>query len=210
MSKPAWIAVILAVGSALGLIIARVGDQPAVVPAAAAEVPPPQVPPVSAPASPAAQRPSGAVASPAQPSAMPPPADGAPLTASIENAPAPVYRDSMVEIHERFEHEARDDSWAYLREAEIESSLVMETSVGNFRKERIECRATICELELAARGDVQSAALKKWYERVSALPPEAQPSSHLQFRMATYLTEEDGATVKFVYVAPQAVAAPAN
>lgn len=221
MPKPVWIAVTLAVGIALGLIIARVGLRPSAAAAVTTQVPSikapapraaagaPVVVPVPVPASARRASGSGAVAPLPQASAISPPADGAAFMADIENAPAPVYRDSMVEMHERFEREPRDDSWAYLREAEIESALVMETSMGNFRKQRIECRATICELELSANGE-QVAALKKWYERVSALPPDAQPYSHLQFRMATYSTEDDGAAVKFVYVAPQAGPAPGN
>ena len=37
-------------------------------------------------------------------------------------------------------------------EAEIENSLVADTSMGNFKLELIECRATLCEVRLTARG----------------------------------------------------------
>lgn len=64
---------------------------------------------------------------------------------------------------EEFLREERDDSWAYMREAELESSMATELGAGDFNKERIECRASICLVELSATGG-QVAKLGDWIE----------------------------------------------
>jgi hypothetical protein len=208
--------VALVVGIAVGLIIARVGDEPAA-PNEVARAPivqsrAPGTPTASAaPAAPGAIRfvTEAHVQSPAASGGGTAPDPGAPVVPNAENAPAPVYRDSLLEMHEEFEREARDDSWAYLREAEIESFLVMETSVGNFTRRRIECRASLCEVDLSATGE-QIAALKKWYDGVNSLPPGSFPGAQLQMRMASYSTEDNRADVRFIYSRPQLAAQPGN
>ena len=80
------------------------------------------------------------------------------------------YRDAMAEAHHALEREKRDDSWAYPMEAEIENSLVPDTSMGNFRKEHVECRASMCEVRLTARGADQAAALQRWNESLRTQP----------------------------------------
>jgi hypothetical protein len=85
---------------------------------------------------------------------------GQPFSAVIINADSGTMPESQHDIMMR---EERDDAWAYMREAEIESSIIAETGAGNFRKDYLECRATLCELQLSGTGP-QAAALKKWFE----------------------------------------------
>jgi len=53
------------------------------------------------------------------------------------------------DLHRALERELRDDSWAYPMEAELQNSLVAETSAGKLTVEHLECRATLCELRLS-------------------------------------------------------------
>jgi hypothetical protein len=76
----------------------------------------------------------------------------------------------MLEAHRALEREARDDSWSYPLEAEIENSLVSDTSMGNFRKEHLECRSTMCEIRLSAQGGAQIEALRQWTSDIQKFP----------------------------------------
>lgn len=125
----------------------------------------------------------------------------------VINAPPPRHVENMQTMHEDFKREERDDSWAYLREAELENSVVMETSVGNFSRERVECRATICEMDLSASGE-QIEKLKKWYDDLNAQRPGFSLQAPLMMRMSMFSVDNDKATVKFVYVKPQRVLPP--
>jgi hypothetical protein len=78
--------------------------------------------------------------------------------------------DGMLEAHRALEREPRDDSWSYPLEAEIENSLVSDTSMGNFRKEHLECRSTMCEIRLSAEGGAQIEALRQWTSDIQKFP----------------------------------------
>ena len=82
----------------------------------------------------------------------------------LEHARRLGIKDSLFELHQSVEREVRNDTWAYAAEADIQNSLVVETSSGNFKVEHLECRATMCELRLSARGKEQAAALLRWQE----------------------------------------------
>lgn len=220
MVKIYWLAVALAIGLALGLLFGGASEAPEP-PHAAAPAPVAQVP---------ATRPSGRTPdSPAAPAL--PPAPSAP--SATPTAPASpevslgfeavgeevvdgnrVLRVETTEtLHAEFLRENRDDSWAYIREAELESEMLEEISTGRFSKERIECRATLCEMHLTAEGAEQTAALKKWFEERNELLREPRPNSPLQMRMSsnTNQSEQGLAEVKFTYQKPmQFMAAPAR
>jgi len=118
------------------------------------------------------------------------------------NGPAPGHFENLESMHDQFLREQRDDSWAYLREAEFENSMVMETSAGKFNKDRIECRATLCELELSARGE-QVPQLKKWYDAMSQQGPD--PNAPVMLRMASFSDETGRATVRMAWQKPARV-----
>jgi hypothetical protein len=79
-------------------------------------------------------------------------------------------KDAMLEAHRALEREPRDDSWSYPLEAEIENSLVADTSMGNFRREHLECRTSGCEIRLSAEGGAQIEALQQWTSDIQKLP----------------------------------------
>jgi hypothetical protein len=80
------------------------------------------------------------------------------------------YRDQTEEVHAALEREPRDDSWSYPLEADIQNSLISDTSVDNFKAEHVECRTSMCEIRLSAVGDQQAQALQKWVAGVNAQP----------------------------------------
>jgi hypothetical protein len=88
---------------------------------------------------------------------------------AFEPKPIPGTPDPLVDAHRALEREARDDSWSYPLEADITNSLLADTSVGNFKLEHVECRATMCEIRLSARG-AQAEALTRWTDGVHSLP----------------------------------------
>ena len=150
--------------------------------------------------------------------AAPPSADGTPIATFTREEPGetrialdvenhgngspPVYRDSMQVQHEEFVREQRDDSWAYMREAELENLVVVETGRGSFRKDRIECRATICEIDLSASGD-QVEKLRKWQQELMEQRPNFPPDAPLFMKSSSFGTENGTAKATLVYVAPQ-------
>ncbi len=229
MVKAYWLAAALVVGITLGLLIGRGAAEDTGTAAAQpqAGVPAEQRPVTRAPEhDPRASRedpqpiatftPSDTVVlQPAMPDATITSTPGDPSAAisfNIENAPPGYVPGSGTSVvHHEFLSEARDDSWAYLREAEIENALLAETSTGKFRKDRIECRTTICEVELSARGETQIAALKKWYQEFSQLQ-NARPSSTLDMRWVTLAEDPQNgkANASVVYMRPQQRVPPTN
>jgi hypothetical protein len=221
MVKAYWLAAALVAGITLGLLMGRGADEDTGTAAAQpqAGVPAEQRPVTAPEHDPRASRedpPPIATFTPSdtvvlQP-AMPPatitstPSDpSAAISSNIENAPPGYVRGSGTSVvHHEFLLEARDDSWAYLREAEIENALLAETSTGKFHKDRIECRTTMCEVDLSARGETQVAALKKWYQEFSRLQ-NTRPSSTLDMRWVTLAEDpqNDKATASVVYMRPQ-------
>jgi hypothetical protein len=197
MVRAGWFAGVFVAGIAIGYLIGRGSGQPTLADSpppsedSSGQVPSPArtndtlrmvaVPPDAAPAAtsgspatppPAAAGPASAAASQAQDS----PGDVRPIDVGpifskqfAETARAG-YRDAMSEAHRALEREERDDSWAYPMEAEIENSLVADTSMGNFRKEHVECRTSMCEVRLTARGAEQAAALQRWNDSLRSQP----------------------------------------
>jgi len=88
----------------------------------------------------------------------------------FETAAKSGHPDAMGDAHRALERELRDDSWAYPLEAEIDNSLTADLSMGNFRKEHLECRSTLCEIRLSASGAEQVEALKQWTSDIQRLP----------------------------------------
>ncbi len=74
------------------------------------------------------------------------------------------FHDQTVELHAALEREPRDDSWSYPLEADIQNSLLAETTAGAFKAEHVECRTSMCEIRLSAGDEQQAKALQKWTE----------------------------------------------
>jgi len=193
--KAIWLPMAFVVGIALGWFLAhRDSGAPALQPEmvdAAANSPPARVsdstPVAAPPATPPARHPQTAAPTTGLETANSPTAAPEPAAQDASEPSQPIdvgpvfrkqfeentkqgYRDVMAESHRALEREVRDDSWAYPMEADIENSLVVDTSMGNFRREHLECRATMCELRLSARGEAQSAALQKWNDGLRQQP----------------------------------------
>ncbi len=114
------------------------------------------------------------------------------------NAPPVLLRDSGTVEHEAFMHEARDDSWAYLRESEIENSMLADISAGKFNKDRIECHSTICEVELSATGE-QVETLKKWFDDKMSARRLEDNTGPLTLGGTSYQVEGNKASGKITY-----------
>jgi len=189
--KPLPLLLALALGLVIGLLIGRLPSDPAdetvAAPTSVANTPGPApraADPViefrtsntgstTAPAVPAAI-PSPApvqVASPPAPDGISNPIDAGPVfNQQFATAEKQGVSDGMLEAHRALEREARDDSWSYPLEAEIENSLIPDTSMGNFRREHLECRSTMCEIRLSAEGGAQIEALRQWTSDIQKFP----------------------------------------
>lgn len=122
------------------------------------------------------------------------------------NAPPVLLRDSGAVEHEEFMREARDDSWAYLRESEIENSLLADISAGRFNKDRIECRATLCEVELSAKPE-QVETLRKWYDEKVA-SRRFDTNEPLALGLTSFQADASKASVKITYRKPERMLPP--
>jgi hypothetical protein len=69
-----------------------------------------------------------------------------------------------------FRKEERDEAWARPLETEIQQSLEPEISMGRFYVSNVECRTTLCEVRLLARGNLQNAELEDFQTRIFQLP----------------------------------------
>ena len=87
----------------------------------------------------------------------------------MAQAPPPGTENRLGELHRALERELRDDSWAYPMEAEIQNSLVAETSAGKLDVEHLECRATLCELRLSGSAASEQ-SLADWTAAVGKQP----------------------------------------
>lgn len=191
--KAGWIAVALVLGVSIGVWISQERRQPA-----QPETPAPRTDPAGeyrAPRTSPADAGSkfghtklrpGAASPPraANPPPIPPASSGEPEYTGYQQAidVGPVFRrhfeqdaaegteNSMAMAHRELEREVRDDAWAYAIEAEIENSLIAETSLGNFRREHVECRATLCEIRISGEGDQQETAMQNWNESLGGKP----------------------------------------
>lgn len=189
--KAGWIAVALVLGVAIGVWISYERTEPAAQPEVPASgdtgaVPQvPQTPPSGAseksghmPARPGAVSQDAA----ANPPAIVPAGSQEPEGYLQAIDVGPVFRqnfeqdaaagndNSIARAHRELEREVRDDAWAYAIEAEIENSLITETSLGNFRREHVECRATLCEIRISGEGDQQETAMQNWNESLGGKP----------------------------------------
>ena len=189
MVKAYWIAVALAVGVAIGLYVGR-AEPDVTEPGDSGAHPASSAPP---PAAPAQTRTADA-------------ADGAVRFGvgfqKVEpGVPAPDRVEFNDPMHEEFLREQRDDSWAYLREAELENSMVMETGVGNFNQDRIECRASICVVELSAKGG-QVETLKRWFDEKNT-QRSFSFDEPLLLRGASFSGDSNRAEARLMYVNPR-------
>lgn len=57
------------------------------------------------------------------------------------------------DLHRALEREPRDDGWAYSMEAELQNTMVNDTSMGKFKMEHVECRSTLCEVRVSGNSD---------------------------------------------------------
>jgi hypothetical protein len=143
---------------------------------------------------------------PSGPAGPPPPDTVALVTGDYVNAPPGKQLEYVDPLHEEFLHEERDDSWAYLREAELENSMVMELSEGRFRKDRIECRASICEVELSATGD-QVAKLSEWMEQKNK-QRSFSLDEPLMMRGSSFRGDDNTGSARILYMKPERAMPP--
>jgi hypothetical protein len=217
--KAYWLPVGFVAGIALGVFIERPAADapvapptaPAVAHAAPEKSPPSHVP--TAGSSPApAQIPAASVVpvrpvaamtqgvAAAEAPAGGPPIDPGPVFAKqFAEAEKAGFRNPLAEQHAALERETRDDSWAYQMEAELQNSMVADTSMGNFKLEHLECRSTLCEMQLSANGEQQSAALRKWQDGLHTGPP---PGLQLMLTSASVITENDASNALIILTKP--------
>ncbi len=180
MVKPVWIAVAFAGGIAVGLLLARSGKPEVATPVVTIDAAPerraaPEVrtePMRDATPAPAEAGDESPADSP--PAAKPVPEVAAEYTGYLEPIEVgPVFRKTLAaspltgtvnplaDAHRALEREMRDDSWSYPLEAELQNSLVADSSIGNFTVEHVVCRATACEIRLSGKDD-QGEAMSRW------------------------------------------------
>jgi len=190
--KPLPLVVALILGLVVGYLLGRLPSGQEEIPEvvadheAAVSQPVPQPAPVPA-ATPRSAFAPGPPAGATSPNPVPPVSTPPPVAAPADGISNPIDAgpvfnqqfattekqggsDGMLEAHRALEREPRDDSWSYPLEAEIENSLVTDTSMGNFRKEHLECRSTMCELRLSAQGGAQIEALRQWTSDIQKFP----------------------------------------
>ena len=97
-----------------------------------------------------------------------------PAGSAYRGVPEPVSASGPVdpakEWQRAFEKEERDEAWAAPLEAEIRKSLEPEINLGRFYLANAECRATLCEIRLQARGSLQRAELDLFQSTIYTLP----------------------------------------
>ena len=103
--------------------------------------------------------------------------EDAPLDYEYRGATRPMTPDELRpgidagnEWERAFAREERDDAWARPLETEIQQSLEPEVSMGRFYVSRVECRTTLCEIRLLARGSLQKTELELFQSRIYELP----------------------------------------
>ena len=87
-----------------------------------------------------------------------------------------------------FQQEERDEPWAAPLETEIRKSLEPEINLGRFYLANAECRATLCEIRLLARGSLQRAELDLFQSTIYTLPWNA----HLNPALSSGTDSGDG------------------
>lgn len=233
--KPAWVIAVFAAGIAVGLLIARVQrpDSPAQTaqvqqpadlraPAAAVVTGAGEAVPSSHPGTPGSSAPPRPTIAPGADTAAPvlpqaaeadensgffQPIDVGPaFRDQFAQADKQGYKDQMIEAHRALEREVRDDSWSYPLEAEIDNSLLSETSNGNFKKEHVECRATMCEVRLSGQGAAQSAAIAAWNDNLHSQPW----GSRLYMNSASIFNDNGVVNALLILMKPPKPSAPPN
>lgn len=81
----------------------------------------------------------------------------------------PGFENQIGDAHRALEREMRDEGWANTMEAELQNAMLNEISMGAFKAEHIECRATMCEVRLSGTGP-QAAAMKTWHDGLMGQP----------------------------------------
>ena len=81
-----------------------------------------------------------------------------------------------------------------------------QVGAGSFKRDRVECRTSICEVQLSARGD-QIELLRKWFDERNS-PQAFSPDQPLVIRGASFSGNGSQATARFTYVRPQRVLPP--
>jgi hypothetical protein len=89
------------------------------------------------------------------------------LAKQVARPSQPGFENPIGDAHRELEREPRDEQWAYAMEGELQNSLVSQASMGEFKVEHVECRATLCEVRLSGRAD-QQAQLRAWSESLSS------------------------------------------
>jgi hypothetical protein len=211
MVKAYWIAIALVAGVAIGLYAGRQGPEaPQPLDSGARPVTPgsPAARSVAAPAATARvdSTPAAGVRASEAPGAGVQFGGAARFQDIQEGGSAPDRVRFADTMEEEFLREARDDSWAYMREAELERLIAPETGAGHFKQERLECRASICLVDLSAQGR-QVELLAKWTEaqteqRTFSLD---QP---LMMRGSSFSGEGDVAHARFIFVNPRQLMPP--
>jgi hypothetical protein len=87
----------------------------------------------------------------------------------IDRPSVPGFANEVGDTHRMLEQEARDDSWAYQMEAEIQNSLTAYVSTGELQVRFLECRTTICEMRLY-HSDTHPNAFDTWQEVMPSQP----------------------------------------
>jgi hypothetical protein len=119
------------------------------------------------------------------------------LRKQIERPSEPGNENHIGDAHRALEREPRDDSWAYTMEAELQNSMIGETSTGGFRAASVECRTTMCEIWLTGNGD-QAAAVRRWSESLATSPMTPQ----LQLNMSSTISSHDRIDGLFIFRKP--------
>lgn len=219
MVKKYWLAITFAAGVALGVFIAR--PHPGMVRSVSVPKPVSSVPVEAVGAAearvattPAATQVPAKEKAEAAPAAAPAQAVSAPAGDDANSVPidvGPVFREqfaeaqahglknALLDLHQDLERETRNDAWAYAAEADIQNSLIADTGAGNFKVDHLECRATLCEVRLSARGKEQSEALNRWHQGMRAQPWGNQ----LEPRTSSMIGRNEDADVLVIFKRPE-------
>jgi hypothetical protein len=84
--------------------------------------------------------------------------------------------------------------------------MVMELSEGHFKKDRIECRASICEVELSATGD-QVAKLGEWMDQKNK-QRSFSLDEPLMMRGSSFRGDGDKGSARILYMKPERALPP--
>jgi hypothetical protein len=153
----------------------------------------------------AAARPSASLQPPA---AMPDPAAsgfiqpidaGEAFNKMLARPSQPGFENQIGDAHRALEREMRDEGWAHSMEAELQNAMINEVSMGAFKAEHIECRATMCEVRLSGAGS-QAAALKVWHD--SFIGQGQSPTQRLFLRYGSSVSNNEQTDMLMIFQKP--------